>query len=79
LPAGHPPAMAAELVATEPAIIPASARPCQIVRDATLDVDMLCSSVFCLCLEIRLGLERSGRLHHHHQGNRAREEMPVGS
>src|SRR6266545_5781043 len=46
LPAGHSPAMAVEVVATEPAIIPASARPCQIVREATLDLDMSWSPLF---------------------------------
>src|SRR6266487_5987462 len=46
LPAGHSPAMAVEVVATEPAIIPASARPCQIVREAALDLDMSWSPLF---------------------------------
>src|SRR5687768_5430100 len=32
--------MAVEVVATEAAIIAASARPCQMVRDATLELDM---------------------------------------
>jgi hypothetical protein len=62
------------LIATEPAIIPANARPCRMVREATLDLDMSWSPLFLFCR----GPERSGRLRHHHQGNRAREEMPVG-
>src|SRR5882724_3891218 len=74
--AGHSPANAVEADATEPAMMPASARPCQSVRDVTLDVDMSWSP---LCLRSALAPDSSGRLHHHHRRNRRAVEMPDGS
>src|SRR5260221_4634854 len=55
LPAGHSPADAVEADAIELTIMPASARPCQSVRDVMVDLVMSWSPL-CLGFEFRFAL-----------------------
>src|SRR4029450_3910481 len=72
-PAGHSPAMAPGVVANEPAMMVARARPCRIVRDVTLDLDMSWSPLQVMRLRM------ISRLRHDSRGIGAEEEMPVNS